>query len=145
MMRKSLFTLSMLCLLSQPLMAQEKQERFSPEKFRQALESYIVKEACLSPKEAAAFFPLYNEMGQKQRALFGSMRRLEHAPACTDTECRNLIKDRDKLEIELKKIQQTYHNKFLNVLSPKKVLDVLRAEDEFHRHMLRRSDKKNNK
>lgn len=118
------------------------QEKFSPEKFRAELESFIVKEACLSPQEASAFFPLYDEMQKKQRVVFGSMRRLDHAPACSEAECKSLIKERDKLEIELKKIQQTYHNKFLAVLSARKVFNVLKAEDNFHRHMLRKSDRK---
>lgn len=141
MAKHTILTL-LLLLLTLASAAQERKERFSPEKFRADLESFIVKEACLSPKEAAAFFPLYDEMGKKQRAVFNSMRRLDHAPACTDDDCRKLIKERDKLDIELKKLQQTYHNKFLGVLSAQKVFKVLKAEDDFHRRMLRRSDKK---
>lgn len=141
-MRKlCIFTIA-LALFASVATAQDKPERFSPEKFRAELESFVVREACLSPKEAAAFFPLYDEMGKQQRAVFSSMRRLDHAPACTEDECRKLIKERDKLEIELKKIQQTYHNKFLSVLSAQKVVRVLKAEDDFHRRMLRRSDKR---
>lgn len=141
-MRKCIATIALAFVFAFVATAQEKREKFSPDKFRAELESFIVREACLSPKEAAAFFPLYDEMQKKQRVVFGSMRRLDHAPACSEDECRRLIKERDKLEIELKKIQQTYHNKFLGVLSAQKVFNVLRAEDDFHRHMLRKSDKK---
>ena len=43
------------------------------------------------------------------------------------------MQKRDEVELELKKIQQTYHNKFFTVISASKVFDVLRAEDRFHR------------
>ena len=51
--------------------------------------------------------------------------------------CDYLIKQQDKLELELKKIQQTYHNKFLEILPAGKVFDVIRAEERFHRHSLK--------
>ena len=50
------------------------QQRFSPEKYQADLEQYITKEACLTPKEASAFFPLFREMQKKQRALYNKMR-----------------------------------------------------------------------
>ncbi len=118
--------------------AQEKNEKFDAKKFRAELESFIIKDACLTPKESSAFFPLYDEMNRKQRGLFDKMRRLGKLQPASNEECRKVIMERDKLDVELKKIQQTYHGKFLQVLSAKKVFDVLKAEDRFHRRMLRR-------
>ena len=43
---------------------------FDPAKFQADLEQFITVEACLTPSEAAAFFPLYREMTRKQRALY---------------------------------------------------------------------------
>ena len=121
--------------------AQDKQKpRFSPEKFRADLECFIVREAGLSPKEASTFFPLYDEMCKKQRVVFTSMRRMDKVNPKSEDECRKLIKERDKLDLELKKIQQTYHSKFLSVLPAKKVFSILKAEDRFHRRMLRGKD-----
>ncbi len=124
--------------------AQKKQERFDPKKFRAELEGFITKEACLTPVESSTFFPLYDEMNRKQRGVFDKMRNLGKQKPATEEDCRNAIRERDKLELELKKIQQTYHGKFLGVLSAKKVFAVLQAEDRFHRRMLHRDgrDKK---
>lgn len=124
--------------------AQKKQERFDPKKFRAELESYIIKEACLTPVESSTFFPLYDEMNRKQRGIFDKMRNLGRQHPASEEDCKNAISERDKLELELKKIQQTYHGKFLNVLTAKKVFAVLKAEDRFHRRMLHRDgrDKK---
>lgn len=118
-----------------------REKKFSPQKFQADLEQFIVKEACLTPSESAAFFPQYNEMKRKQRVVFDKQRRLDRSNPQSEADCRNAIKERDKLDLELKKIQQTYHNKFLNILSARKVFNVLKAEDRFHRRVLRKSEK----
>lgn len=114
------------------------QKKFSAKKFRSDMESFIVKEACLSPAESAAFFPLYDEMYKKQRIVFDSMRRVDNSNPTSDEECRKAIKERDKLDLELKEIQQAYHNKFMRILPAAKVFKILKAEDRFHRRMLKR-------
>lgn len=141
-MKKTIFTILVALLFAGVAPAQEKRGKFSPEKFRAELEGFIVREACLSPKEASKFFPLYDEMCKKQRTVFNKMRQSERSNPCNEADCRKVIKERDNLEIELKKIQQAYHNKLLGVLSAQKVFKALKAEDEFHRCMLRRSEGK---
>ena len=39
----------------------------------------------------------------------------------------------DVIDIEIKRIQQKYHNSFLKILPAGKVLEILKAEDKFHR------------
>ena len=115
----------------------EEQQKFSPEKFQADLEQFITNEAGLTSEEAAKFFPLYREMQQKQRAVFGKMRQEGRVKPTDDASCKRLVQKRDEVELELKKIQQIYHNKFFTVLSPSKVFDVLRAEEKFHRQAFR--------
>ena len=118
--------------------AQEQQKRkFSPEKFQAELEQFITKEACLTPQEATRFFPLYREMQKKQRFVFNQMKAQGKIKPTEESECRKAIQKRDELELELKNIQQTYHNKFFGVLSASKVFDVIKAEDRFHRKTFR--------
>jgi len=111
--------------------------RFSPERFQAALEQFITKEACLTPQEAAKFFPIYKEMQAKQRAIFELQRKLAKVKPTDEKGCEKAIRQRDEYDLELKRIQQTYHNKFLSVISASKLYDVLKAEDRFHRQMLR--------
>lgn len=148
MLTKKTFLLTMAIFMAVTTMAQQNGQRkaFSPEKFQSDLEGHIIREACLSPAESAAFFPLYNEMRKKQRVVFNSMKRLDKTCPTTDNDCRKAIKERDRLDLELKEIQQSYHNKFIRVLSPTKVFKVLKAEDSFHRGMLKRDwGRRNNK
>ena len=117
--------------------AQEEQKKFSPEKFQAELEQFITQEAGLTPQEATKFFPLYREMQKKQRSVYNQMKALGKIKPAEESECRKAIQKRDELELDLKGIQQTYHNKFLGVLSASKVFDVVKAEDRFHRKMFR--------
>ena len=90
-------------------------QRFNPDKFRADLEKFITVEACLTPAEAAKFFPLYEEMNKKQRALFRQMRELQR----------------------MKQIQANYHTRFLTIISASKLYDVIRAEGKFHRQAVK--------
>ena len=114
----------------------EEQQKFSPEKFQADLENFITNEAGLTAEEASKFFPLYREMQQKQRVVYNKMRELFKAPS-DEASSKRAIQRRDELEMELKSIQQTYHNKFLKVVSASKVYKTIIAEDKFHRRAFR--------
>ena len=124
---------------------QQPQFRFSPEKFDAELQQFIVQEASLTPQESAKFFPVYKEMQRKQRALYDRQRRLATIKPQDEAGCQKAIRDRDEIDVELKRIQQTYHNKFLDMLPTSKVYDVIKAEDRFHRRMLKRWGRPNDK
>lgn len=124
-------------------MAQETR-KFSPEKFQAEMEQFITKEANLTPEEAAKFFPLFREMQQKQRAIFAKVRKEGFVKPVDDASCRKLVERRDANELEQKKIQQLYHQKFFSVISPSKVFDVLIAEERFHRRAFRNWGQGNN-
>jgi hypothetical protein len=137
---KRLTIILMTLLLTMAASAQEQRpgtQKFSPEKFQADLEQFITKEACLTPKEAAQFFPIYKEMQTKLRVVYDHQRQLGNVKPTDEKGCEKAIRQRDEYDLELKRIQQAYHNKFLSVLSASKVYDVLKAEDRFHRQMLR--------
>ncbi|MDE5948902.1 MAG: hypothetical protein K2G86_09045 [Prevotella sp.] len=135
------FSMVLLCLFAiVTLKAQDSGQKFSPEKFKAEMECFITKDACLTQKEAAKFFPLYNEMKQKSRVIFDRMRQLGKNKPADESGCRDVIRQRDKLDLELKKIQQTYHEKFLTVISASKLFDVIKAEEKFHRRMLKKAN-----
>ena len=122
----------------------EEQQKFSPEKFQADLEQYITTEAGLTNEEAAKFFPLYREMQQKQRVVYNKMHELFKLPH-DEASCKRAVQRRDQLEIELKQIAQTYHNKFLRVLPASKVIGTIIAEDKFHRRVFRKFGQQRNR
>ena len=111
--------------------------RFDPQRFQKELEQFITKEAGLTPKEAADFFPVYREMMNKQRAVYAQAARYRYMKPKDNAECKKVILRRDELDLQVKEIQKTYHEKFLKIIPATKVFDVINAEDNFHRQSLR--------
>jgi hypothetical protein len=111
------------------------QKHFSPMRFEAELEQFIVEQAGLTPEESSRFFPVYREMRKKQFGYFIDNRRFRYIDPNNDSECAKVIRMRDNSDLEVKKIQQQYHNKFLKILSAGKVFKILEAEDKFHRNL----------
>lgn len=129
-----------LSLATSPAQENGGQQQFSPEKFDAELRKYITDEAKLTEQEASKFFPVYKEMQAKQRVVFGRQReQLMNKPE-GEKACLEAIQQRDENELEMKRIQKTYHEKFLKLLPASKVYAILRAEDMFYRNMLRRGN-----
>ena len=100
------------CLLVSLVMsAQDK--KFSPEKFEAELEQYITREANLDQQEAAKFFPLFKEMHQKQRPIYARMRKASKEKPADEKTAAETVRLCDKLNIELKQIEQQYHDRML--------------------------------
>ncbi len=117
---------------------QQHKHKFDPKQFEADMEQYIVTEAALTPNEASAFFPLYKEMMGKQRTLFSKMHAYRHVDMTDEAACRKAIREMDEADVAIKELQQQYHQKFCKVLSPSKVLRVIKAEEKFHRQQFKR-------
>jgi len=113
-------------------------KKFDPEKFKAHQRSFIAQAASLSAQEAAAFFPLFDEMQQKERAIFDKQRKLWDAKPATEEGCLEAIRSYDQFDQELKGIQKSYHQKFLKVLPASKVYDCIHASNKFHRETFKK-------
>lgn len=134
---KKRLSVFILILMVSTVASFSQEKKFSPEKFQADMEQFISKESCLTPQEAATFFPVYREMQKKQRVIYDRIRRIGRIKPVTESECRKAIIERDALDLELKQIQQSYHERFFSVLPPNKVYDVVKAEERFHRRMMK--------
>ncbi len=138
-MKRHLIILFILLVSSMTISAQHHHGRrgFDPARFKADMEQFITKEACLTPKEASEFFPVFDEMLRKERALFDQMATISRVKPATEKGCADAVKKRDELEIHIKELQQQYHNRFLKILPASKVFDVIRAQNRFHRQMFK--------
>ena len=80
------------------------------------LNEFVAREAKLTEAESAKFFPLLNEMFAKQHQIVGQQRELmmkswKNANQNED-EYENLVTKLTALEVESKKVEQTYYKKF---------------------------------
>lgn len=113
---------------------------FNPRRFQADMETFIVKEAGLTPAQIDKFLPLFREMQTKQRALFDEMRQYRRmADFGDDNACARAIHRMDNIDVQIRRIQQQYHSKFLAVLPGRVVMKILRAEDCFYRQAFRRA------
>lgn len=116
--------------------------KFDPKRFETEMQQFITVEAGLTPKEAAAFFPVFKEMQDKQRVLFEEMNTYRHIDTSDDKASLKAIKKMDEIDIQMKKLQQEYHLKFCKILPPGKVLQVLQADEKFRRRAFKRMVKR---
>lgn len=119
--------------------AQDRRGRISPDEFVRRMESFIVREACLSPAEANAFFPVFHEMRKKQQSVNWKIRELKRRalPAkASDKDYYNIIKEITNLKVECAEVEEVYYKKMCKVVPARKVYDAMKAEDAFHRSML---------
>ena len=112
-------------------------QKFSPEKFDADMEKFVTEQAKLTQQEADKFFPLFREMHQKQRAVYHKIRQATKQEPGDDKACEATLKECDKLNIELRQIEQNYHLKMLKAIPAKKAYDAIQAESRFHRRMMR--------
>ncbi|MCH4182869.1 MAG: hypothetical protein LKF48_06905 [Prevotella sp.] len=111
---------------------------FNPERWQAEMEQYIVAKAGLTPLEASEFFPVYREWKEKERGYFDQLRFYRHINVNDPHVCAEAIYKRDEIDLNIKKLQQIYHKKFLKILPATKVYQIIRAEDEFHRQSFRK-------
>lgn len=137
-LRTTMLMILMLCTFGVANGQHRKRPPFNPAKFEADLEQFITVNACLSPSQAASFFPVYRQMMKKQRALFDEMRRLRMTNPKDNEACEEAIRKQDELDIQIKQLQQEYHGRFLMMLPANKVLSIIKAEEKFHRQIFRK-------
>ena len=137
-LRTTVLMILMLCTFGVANGQHRKRPPFNPAKFEADLEQFITVNACLSPSQAASFFPVYRQMMKKQRALFDEMRRLRMINLKDNEACEEAIRKQDELDIQIKQLQQEYHGRFLMMLPANKVLSIIKAEEKFHRQIFKK-------
>ena len=137
-LRTTVLMILMLCTFGVANGQHRKRPPFNPAKFEADLEQFITVNACLSPSQAASFFPVYRQMMKKQRALFDEMRRLRMINPKDNEACEEAIRKQDELDIQIKQLQQEYHGRFLMKLHANKVLSIIKDEAKFNRQIFRK-------
>ena len=123
-MKHRRYIIVLLVLLCSVVAMAQEPKKFDPVQFEADLEQFVATEARLTPTESATFFPLYREMRKKQMAYFGYHRRWHIV---------------DSNDLEIKRLQQLYHEKFLHILPASKVFRIIKAEEKFHRQQFKRA------
>ena len=133
----SIFTLTV-------IMAQERRGP-SPEmleKIKAEKVSFFTSKLDLTPAEAQAFWPVYNEFEKKRFDIQRQIHEFERKPdeeinSLSDSEIEKMTSNYiDSFEKEALLLTE-YNKKFLKILPKKKVLMMYRTENEFRSHLIR--------
>ena len=106
--------------------------------------AFITAELDLTPEEAQAFWPVYNQIEktkhESQKAVMTSYRALLEAlksDTATEKEIDKLLDDYLAAKLAQKNLGKDDAAKFRKVLSSKKVAKLYVAEEKFRRHHIR--------
>lgn len=123
------------------------QEKHGPgpeifEKIKAEKISFFTSKLDLTPAEAQAFWPVYNEYEKKKFDIQRKIHDFERMPtekfaSLSDSEIEKLTNSYiESFELE-GNLRKEYHKQFLKILPLKKVLMMYRTENEFRSHLIR--------
>lgn len=142
---KKLFIISILSLFTFTVLQAQDKGGPTPEMFEKIKAekiSFFTDKLSLTPSEAQAFWPVYNEYEKKRFDIQRQIHKFERMPdekfaSLTDTEVENMMSNYiGSLEKEAQLIKD-YNKQFLKVLPKKKVLMMYRTENQFRGHLIR--------
>ena len=103
--------------------------------------AFITKKINLTPQEAQAFWPLYNEMSDKQTAARKTFRQEYNSRTnydfLTDKEAETYLNAELNLKQKEYEVYKEYYDKFKKILPIKKVAALRRAEEEFKKEIIK--------
>lgn len=128
------------CVAQEREKAPKRERKFSHEQFQAKQREYITAKAALTPEEAAAFFPIFFELQKEkfriEREARGTVIK-ERGQKLTPEECKELLSHTADAKIKIAQLEKEYIAKYLNIVSPQKLLDIQRAEHSFQGYMIK--------
>lgn len=104
--------------------------------------SYFTSKLDLTPAEAQAFWPVYNEYEKKRFDILRQIHEFERMPdekfaSLSDPEIEKLTEKYIQSFEDQAKLLREYNTQFLKILPNKKVLLLYRTENAFRAHLIR--------
>ncbi len=104
---------------------------------------FFTRRLNLTPEEAKAFWPLYDEYSKKKHDLMKQRREIGHSIMINDStqneeEAENLNKSYFKLETTELDLKKAYNQKFKEVLPVQKVNKLYFVEHQFRIYLLKK-------
>lgn len=151
-MSTSLLRLSLaatLCLLPalHPMHADDRPKRvpmarvFSPQQFQREQEAFIIREAGITPLEAAKFFPLFQKSQARQREINWEIRKCMRAirkAELTEKEAGKLLDKLKSLNEQRTKEENRSYDEAERCFGASKALKVVSAKQKFDRRIFHR-------
>ncbi|WP_156772360.1 sensor of ECF-type sigma factor [Urechidicola croceus] len=119
-------------------------QKHDANRFKTLKVGYITETLDLTSKEAEKFWPIYNEHQEKihQLRIIEStqlklkIRRNGGIDSLSESEAKQILARFIEIDAEIQKEQSELYENLKNVIPPKKILKLLRAEHDFNRRIL---------
>jgi hypothetical protein len=97
----------------------------------------------LSTKEAGKFWPIYNDYQSRKNRLSNERKNIikyfnQNKTNMSENEVNESLNRFIQIEKEITALLETYNNKFKEILSDEKVLQIYITEVEFRNYLLRK-------
>lgn len=135
---KHLILSGLLIVCSFHLVAQNEE---ALKKIETAKIAIITKRLDLTPEQAQQFWPIYNEMFDKQRALrkeFQEMRRSIDLKTASEEESKRLLEFGLDVKENHIKIEREYSERLSTVVSSRQMMNLRQAEEDFRQILIER-------
>ena len=116
------------------------QERLSREQFKIKQQTYLMEKAGLTVEESAKFFPIYFELQDKKTEINNSYWKVFQnikPGETTEAQYKEMLTTIYDTRIRIDKLEQSYSEKFLKIISAEKLCKIFMAETNFHRDLMR--------
>jgi len=123
-------------LFAIPLLGQRPDRAEIKEKLEAQKIAFITERLDLSPDEAKVFWPVYDEFQEKERILREQNRPPKRIEDMNEAEARAFITESLSNDAAIHQLRVEYTDRFLEILSPKKVIMLRKAEIDFRREVI---------
>lgn len=132
---KKILPIIFIALFSFSALAQKEDRK---ERIKALKIAYLTEQLELTQEEAQKFWPVYNAFEEQKHAFRRQERQrknLEEIKSLSEIEAKNLLVELIEKEQKHLQFKQDYLTNLQAILSPKKIVILHAAEDEFNRKM----------
>jgi hypothetical protein len=114
-----------------------------PNRVYQAKVQFFNNKLNLTPGESKKFWPIYNDYQSRKNKLSGEKKNLikyfsENKQNMSGDEIEQSLNRYIEIEKEISQLLEEYNNKFKQILSDEKVLQIYIAEVQFRNYLLQK-------
>ena len=140
-MKRIILGISLLLLSSLTLVAQNNRSQIK------ALKTAFITNALeLSPSEAEKFWPIYNQFDQnmhkfkavKTQQITRTIRLAGGIEKLSESESERILKEFIDIDYNVANEKKKLHKNLTGIISSKKIIKLLRAEQNFNKELLKR-------
>ncbi len=118
----------------------KKCDNITKDEFRKKQKTFIIREAQLTPKEAAHFFPLYFELQDKKRLLTedaNAKRNKALRGKLDEKQYKSAVDQILNAHVDLEQLEREYVEKYRRFLTNKKIFNIMTAEIKFRKQLIK--------